>query len=97
MNYDMAGGGAKIHHLPALLPKEKSFLPSHPALALAVLQEAVFLLFFLGEGFVFLFVQEAVEGQARHVFPVRAAREIKFAVFMHIGFGHLRLLGKSLL
>jgi hypothetical protein len=97
MNYDMAGEGAKMPRLPALLPQEQSLLPSDPALALAVNQEAVFLFFFLGEGFVFLFVQEAVQGQVRHVFPVGAAREIEFAVFMHIGFGHLRLLGKSLL
>jgi hypothetical protein len=58
-------------------------------LALAVNEEAVFLLFFLGEGFVFLLIQEAVQGQAGHIFPVRAAGEINFTVFVHIGFGHV--------
>jgi hypothetical protein len=67
---------------------------SHLALALAVHQEAVILLLFLGEGVVFLFIQETVQRQAHHVFPVGTAREVNFTVFMHIGLGHPRLLEK---
>jgi hypothetical protein len=74
---------------PALnLPPPPSQTASHLALALAVHQEAIFLFLLLGKGFVLLFVQEAVQGQAAHVLPIGTAGKVEFAAFMHIRLGH---------
>jgi hypothetical protein len=60
--------------------------PLHPALAGAVHQKAIFFLFLLGELFVFLFVQKAVQGQASHILPIGTAGKVDFTVFMNVGF-----------
>jgi hypothetical protein len=87
-------GNGKGERFRELFPLPKYPLPtanplSHLALAFAVHQETVFLLFVLGESFVFLFIQKAVQGQAGHILPVGTAGEINFTVFVHIGFGHV--------
>jgi hypothetical protein len=92
-------GTKDFHKSASLCPGSHAFLPypqhpaaaispaSHLTLALAVHQEAILFFLLFGKGFVLLFVQEAVQGQAAHVLPVGTAGEIEFAVFMDVSFG----------
>jgi hypothetical protein len=63
------------------------------ALQLTVHQEAVLALFLLRQLFVFLFSEEAIQGEVVHVFLKRAAFQVKLAIFVDKGFAHAAPLG----
>jgi hypothetical protein len=58
------------------------------ALQLTVHQEAVLALFLLRQLVVFLFGEEAFQGEVVHVFLKRAAFQVKLAIFVDKGFAH---------